>query len=152
VALGINAGEENLIDHIFQYGGNFFFYGTFFSYVVFLVVFTLSHWWRSPMGQHVFFFMLVLAVLFGLGIARRIFGGAWFDEHRLAITFWSFAATFFVGWWRVVILIVARMIKPEQLVLPPEPQEVPDSQRVVVEGENQRVTLEDGGVQVADSP
>ena len=97
-----------------MFGGNFFFYGTFFSYVVFLVVFCFSRWWRSPMGQHVFAFMFVLAVLFALGIARRVTGSAWFDEHRVALSFWSFFATFLVGWWRVLMLIKTQMFRPEE--------------------------------------
>jgi len=117
-----------LIEHALTFGGNFFFYGTFFSYVVFLIAFCFSHWWSTPMGRHVFFFMLVLAVVFGLGIASRVLGREWFDVHRAALTFWSFLATFLVGWWRVVLLLIALAFKPEEVIpMPPLHRESGDT-------------------------
>jgi len=107
-----------LIEHFWTFGGNFFFYGTFFSYMVFLLLFTRSHWWETAMGKHVFVFMLVFAVLFGLGIVSRVVSPEWFAAHAAALRFWCFFATFVVGWWRVGLLIVAQSFNPEKAMRP----------------------------------
>jgi hypothetical protein len=102
------------------------------------VIFTRSHWWRTSMGRHVFSFMMVLAILFGLGILRRVIGPEWFEAHREALWFWSFFATFVVAWWRVLLLVIAQGFNPD----PEHPTSVPNGKRVVVEGENQQVSIE----------
>ena len=88
--------------------GDIFFYATFVGYLTFIIAFFWSHWWRSAIGQHVFAFMFVPTVLFGLGIARRLIGDTWFEAHRDALVFWSYLAMAIVVWWRVVILIAAQ--------------------------------------------
>jgi hypothetical protein len=120
--------------------GDLLFYATFVGYVAFCVLFTKSRWWLTAIGRHIFVFMAVPTVLMGLGILRRFTlfvtgSAAWFDAHRVSLTFWCYLAMAAVVWWRFIILVVAQRFDPESAMVPPD-------QRVIVEGDHQRVTVE----------
>jgi len=91
---------------------NFLFYGIFFGYLFFVLVYGFgSDWWRSEMGIHIMSFMVVFFVLMSIGLTARLTGDAWFDAHRVIIQFWSFLGMFGTVWWRNVILVKAQMYK-----------------------------------------
>jgi len=99
---------------------NFLFYGVFFGYLFFVLVYGIgSPWWKSEMGVHIMSFMAVFFILMALGIVKRLSGDAWFDAHQVVLKFISFLLMFATVWWRNVILVRAQQWKGD---LPSEVQ------------------------------
>lgn len=87
--------------------GDVAMYYCFFVSVVFIFCYAiLAKWWKTEFGRHLFFFMLVIALVFTYIASTKIFGRftGW-EWYRLILTL----ALGGVLTWRVWILIAVQI-------------------------------------------
>lgn len=83
--------------------GDFMIYYCATVAVLFVVVYsTLARWWRTSFGQHLFFFMLVVSLIFVYIVITKVFGRFEGWEYVRLLLMLSLAA---VLTWRVCILL-----------------------------------------------
>lgn len=85
--------------------GNVALVVVWFGAVLSVAVYARVPWWRSAMGQHLFFYMGVVALTLTLGVIRIVWEPWWFWWLRLGAF-----ALFGVGtYWRLVLLVKAQV-------------------------------------------
>lgn len=79
--------------------------------VFILIYMLLAKWWKTPMGRHLFSFMLVIALVLNHGLVAISWdayrASIWFNIVRAGL-YWAVAAVII---WRVVILVHVQLQK-----------------------------------------
>ena len=78
----------------------------FVGFATFSLLYALRSPWRSTaVGRNAMAFMVVCALLLGLGIWRLVLGDPWFNQHRDLLRLISYGLIVWVVWWRVWLLV-----------------------------------------------